>query len=580
MKHKNIFSFTFSLAVSLTLLLGACGPSGEEASFDDDVATVVALTQTATTAEAGDTPSTDALGVITGIVHLAAPPTPAMVVYALDPSTGVWASVETAAGEMSSSFRLEVPPGGYQVFASAGIGYASEDGWSLAEVNVESGVTTADINLGPPGQSICGGNFGIPASPDGQYPEIPGPTEECKTAVMSGAVEGGLQPLADDCTALDFAIETAFKLPLTHKMVFITSSSISGQTGSGCQINALGDGNDFESAQAAYKAMKNIMENDDWVESLDLPCLGHGGMGPAAAQACYFREGEICEVMTTIRPIDMELCAEIDGPIGVCLAALEPEQKVVSITVTCAQGLEGVEIPEDEPLSQQFLVEFPTDATEITLENSLQPGEIHDYIFSAFAGQEMTVNLQVTTDGVETPENAVMDIGATGYQPIARDVFGDWSGELPIKGEYFIDVKSVTDEQVTYSLTIHISPHEEDEEDDEPEEDGAISGSISYPTQTSPPLHIVAYNQETAYWYWIWVAGNSSVYSITGLPPGKYKIIAYSEKDLVGAYASVGGGSPLIITVKSGETTQGINIATWLDRNNPYFPASGDPAGW
>jgi len=515
--------------------------------------------------------------VITGRVTLGVPPTPAMVVYALNPATGVWASVETEASDTTSSFRLEVPPGGYQVFASAGIGYAAEDGWSLGAVNVTAGETVTDIDLGPPSQSECGPMFGIPASPDGQVAEIPGPTEECKAAVISSTEEGGLQPLTDNCATLETAMGATLELPVVNESAVITNNSVSGQTGIGCQINMQGDGNDFDSARAAFEAVQGTLENLDWVENMNLPCLGQGGLGPAAALSCFFRENEICEVFTTINPVDMDLCSGIEGPIGSCLAVLEPEQKIVAITLTCAQGLEGVEIPEREPLSQQFLIEFPSEATEVTLDNSLQPGEIHNYALTALAEQEMTVTLYVTTDGVETPANALMDIGVTGYQPIAQDTVSEWSGELPSTGEYFIDIKSKADVPVNYTLTIFISPLEEEEE---PEEDGAISGSISYPAQVVPPLHIVAFNQDTGYWYWIWTAENTSVYAITGLPPGKYKIIAYSESDLVGAYANPGGGQPILVTVKSGETSEGIVISVWLDRNNPYFPGSGDPAGW
>ena len=61
-------------------------------------------------------------GFITGRVHLASPPTPRMVVYALDPTTGQWAFTETAAADGEAPFSLVVPPGAYQVFAFSDLG--------------------------------------------------------------------------------------------------------------------------------------------------------------------------------------------------------------------------------------------------------------------------------------------------------------------------------------------------------------------------------------------------------------------------------------------------------------------------
>jgi hypothetical protein len=127
-------------------------------------------------------------GTIVGRVHLIAPPTPRMRVYALDRVSGLWAFTETQAAEGEAAFTLVVPPGSYEIFAGAEgspaieVGY-SIDGLALAPVAVAAGQTVADILVGPPGQSQCGAMMGYPASPDGRFAALPGPAADCLTSI-------------------------------------------------------------------------------------------------------------------------------------------------------------------------------------------------------------------------------------------------------------------------------------------------------------------------------------------------------------------------------------------------------------
>ncbi len=129
-------------------------------------------------------------GFITGIVHGQAPPTFPMAVYAVDDMTGEWAFVETPHTDGPAPYTLEVLPGSYRVFAcplegnSCALGY-SEDGWTLTMVTVATGQTIADIPVRPPSQSECGSTFGLPASPDGRFAAVAGPTEECRAAALA-----------------------------------------------------------------------------------------------------------------------------------------------------------------------------------------------------------------------------------------------------------------------------------------------------------------------------------------------------------------------------------------------------------
>ena len=142
-------------------LLSACGGMLTEPTTAPTPVPTATLEATTVSAESG---------FITGRVHGQAPPTPPMVVYAVDNATGAWAFTETQQTDGEAPFTLAVPAGTYQVFAFSEVGpfagYASEDGWSLGTVTVAAGQSVSDIMVRPPSQSECGSTFGLSASPD------------------------------------------------------------------------------------------------------------------------------------------------------------------------------------------------------------------------------------------------------------------------------------------------------------------------------------------------------------------------------------------------------------------------------
>lgn len=92
---------------------------------------------------------------------------------------------------------------------------------------------------------------------------------------------------------------------------------------------------------------------------------------------------------------------------------------------------------------------------------------------------------------------------------------------------------------------------------------GIVAGSISgYPYGNLPQLTVVAFSQDTPYWYWAGTAAGQAFYAITDLPPGDYQIVAYDD-------AGHAGGSPVIVTVIAGQTTTA-DISDW----NGSYPAN------
>ncbi len=141
----------------LLLLLSACSMPAEP-----------------TAAPVSASPVPAEMGFIAGTAHLMSPPSPAMVVYAVDPATKLWAFAETQPADGAAAFTISVPPGSYQVFAAVASGTVTDLGYSLdnrslALVTVAANQTVSGIEVRPPSQWECGSMFGTPASPDGRF---------------------------------------------------------------------------------------------------------------------------------------------------------------------------------------------------------------------------------------------------------------------------------------------------------------------------------------------------------------------------------------------------------------------------
>ncbi len=142
--------------------------------------------------KAAANPASAGTGTITGVVQLMAPPTPAMVVYAVNQTTGEWAMAKTEASDSSPApFSIVVPAGTYLVYGQ-GVGY-SLDSLTLTPITVAANQTVSNIIVGPPSQFECGSTMGYPAAPDGSFAEIPGPSADCIASLQSSTSDTQLQ---------------------------------------------------------------------------------------------------------------------------------------------------------------------------------------------------------------------------------------------------------------------------------------------------------------------------------------------------------------------------------------------------
>jgi len=265
-----------------------------------------------------------------------------------------------------------------------------------------------------------------------------------------------------------------------------------------------------------------------------------------------------------LQPIDDEVCNTVseDRP---CFEQLAPEQKLYTAQITCSQGLE---IPEITLAVESELqrIEFTPGGTSTQLSGTLTPGGIDHYVLSAEADQQ--INTLIYPPGAVSV--AVIGEDGTVLKSDLNNT-SDWAGVLPTTQDYFIDVRSMIDIDTEYTLDVVIPPLEPIATT------GEIAGGISYTGEYIPPLHIVAYNLESNLWYYLKTDENTPYYTLPGLPPGKYHIVAYTQDDLVGGY--VNAGVELIpVTVIAGETAENIDIISWYGPGTVSFPA--DPVGW
>jgi hypothetical protein len=269
---------------------------------------------------------------------------------------------------------------------------------------------------------------------------------------------GDLQPLhPGGCGDLAVAMRETLAVVVNETRVAVEHE---GKSGGGCQSTAVGSGLDFDDQMSVENAMRQILETRGWREDTSAAtCLGIGGWGPGASTSCFTQANGLCEAFIYITPSDDELCQD-DEAISACFARLSPEQIVYTASLTCAQDT-GAAAEPLEPLESELMrIEFPPGAIQARVLGDVTTGGIDHYVLTAMAGQEMTVNLLGPTGEMLAQGSASLIIwGAEGTVLISSHADAvSWGGELPLSQDYYIDVKSLSQEAIGYMLEVIIPP--------------------------------------------------------------------------------------------------------------------------
>ena len=386
---------------------------------------------------------------------------------------------------------------------------------------------------------------------------IPEPSATAEPTPTSEA----LQPLnEEECNNLATALWQSLGVDGIQSFAPI-EDTVNDLSGTGCQSQFVVNNADLENYGTFMSNVIGAIESQGWAED-----FAYAASGPGAELRGFRKAKGLCRVWIHLSPIDEELCTDY-ATASACCPNLESNQCQQTVSLVCAQGDSpdvGVSLPVSE--AEPIRIEFAEGAFSSKINGTISPNSIDHYVLRAEVNQQL--NTVVFPPGVVN----VSVIGEDGT--VLKSDFNnetDWTGVLPASQDYYINVRSMINSDTEYTLDITIPPLTPIATT------GEIAGGIGYTGEYIPPLHIVAYNQETNLWYFLKTGENTNFYTMTGLPPGPYKVAAYTQADLIGGYVS-SGAELLTITVSEGETTEGIDLIYWYDPGSVSFPA--DPVGW
>ena len=414
---KKTFTLFCALFVLLSLFAASCSNNDSE----QEVAVIIALTQTAapqqTEAAAIEVPAT---GTISGIVSLLAPRTPVIYIYALDPQNGTWFTTQSEESDSVGSYTLEVAPGTYQLFGfaenGAYLGY-SPDSWELAQVEISAGETLTDINLNLPGYSECGDTFGVPASPDGRFAKAPGPDEVCKKNLLESMGSFSAPTLVLNGTislqGSDIPAMTVYAVDSNQEVWY--SMDTTPQQGTAVFNMEVTEGNYLLMAYAdngEYAALTG----DGWSLTEISAVTGQDVSG-----------------LNLTAPAQTE-----SGPSFMLPASPDGRYPAASSTAAIFD-------------SELKRIAFESGATSNQISRTLAAGTVHSFVLTIMAQQQLIVYLN--------PESgAVLDVrGADGNEVISIDDQVSACNEVvPTTQDYYIDVISTSSYEFTYTMSVHI----------------------------------------------------------------------------------------------------------------------------
>jgi putative hemolysin len=225
---------------------------------------------------------------------------------------------------------------------------------------------------------------------------------------------------------------------------------ISGEIGGGWQATATGTGLDFESYMVVAEALRGTLESRGWQEDIQ-----YGGSGPTGDLSGYRQANALCLLSVGWEPSEDADCPP-DRPISAC--ELAPEQQLYTITLTCAQDITAAAASQPEPEVRR--IQFAPGAISAQVQGALASNGVDRYLLTAMAGQEMTLNLSVPAASDPTLASAILVIWGADGTVLLSDHAGatTWVGLLPLTQDYYIDVKSVAQTPVDYTLEVVIPP--------------------------------------------------------------------------------------------------------------------------
>jgi hypothetical protein len=112
---------------------------------------------------------------------------------------------------------------------------------------------------------------------------------------------------------------------------------------------------------------------------------------------------------------------------------------------------------------------------------------------------------------------------------------------------------------------------------------GSISGTLTFPSESTPALQVVAFNQTTGNFVGVETQPNQQTFRLENLEPGIYRLVAYLKDEpergggytkfvLCGMSVDCNDHSLIDIPVVAGQEAGGINLADWYVMEPGFFP--------
>jgi len=414
------YVYRLVLFALLASLITACGAKSDDPNAA--VAVIVALTQTASAPSAPTVPAATAVvtGIISGNVGLMAPPTPHMIVYAVDQATGKWASVETPPNDNGAgTFSLTLPPGTYQLFAFTddnGYSVYSTDGESLSSVKVDANQTVSNIMVQFPGQGDCGISMGVPASPDGKFKAVPGPSADCIAQVTTSQAAS--------------AVSSGDQEPI--RIQFLAGSS-SWSTPVDVQPNGT----------SAYTL--NAMKGQTMTVTLNCTLPSSGSFYIRTAGGIILQPRAFSN-WSFVLPDSQDYVVGVDNPTQQAIRC------TLGVSIPPAGSAPADSAPSTATIAKDQPIRFATGPMEVELEGTVISGQRDRYTLDLLKGEMLDVILNSS--------NAAFTIIGPDGNPLMGTEEGkdrnNWAVPAPSDGSYAILV-GPTRGNATYTLKVAVS---------------------------------------------------------------------------------------------------------------------------
>jgi hypothetical protein len=282
-----------------------------------------------------------------------------------------------------------------------------------------------------------------------EEPEAAAPEAESPTPFPAQEVCDPLAALASQYLGLTFEIQ-----PNTFP------AEASGLGGEGCTVSLGGTGAEVTDWGQTNQNFLTTLPTTGWEEDIMFSGGGAGGL-----LNTYRKAGYVCRYISEAKPVDMSLCGE--EALAACMARLEPEQQLYSVTLDCSQDQY---VPAEEPAESQVdpepvRVEFQPYAISWYTPGDLPANGVTRFVLWAMEGQQMNINLNS-----EPGDSAILIIWGADGTVLISDHAGAtaWSGILPASQDYYIDVRSTSPADILYTLEVVIPPPVYSESQPEP----------------------------------------------------------------------------------------------------------------